>query len=213
MNFKLYVHISPKGKRYYGITKQEVKVRWKNGSHYEGNDHFLRAIKKYGWNNFKHEILFNNLTEEEAKLLEQMYIVLYNTNNPEYGYNQTLGGDGCLGYEHTEEHKAKLKEQYKGEGNPFYGKHHSQETLDYWKETRKKGEEHHRYGTKQSEEAKEKNRKAHEIKVICIETNKIFDSLTKAGESIGVSRHAIRQAIKRNGKSGGYHWEYYEEVV
>lgn len=45
-------------------------------------------------------------------------------------------------------------------------------------------------------------------KVICIETRKIFDTITQAGKSIEVSRKAITNAIKRKGKSGGYRWKY-----
>ena len=43
-NYKVYVHIAPNGKRYYGITKQEVEKRWANGKGYKGNEHFINAI-------------------------------------------------------------------------------------------------------------------------------------------------------------------------
>ena len=36
-NYKVYVHIAPNGKRYYGITKKKVERRWRNGKGYEGN--------------------------------------------------------------------------------------------------------------------------------------------------------------------------------
>ena len=73
-NYKLYVHISPSGKRYYGITSMNPKYRWNNGKGYKNNKYFTSAIVLYGWDNFQHEILFNNLTENEAKLMEQCYI-------------------------------------------------------------------------------------------------------------------------------------------
>lgn len=94
-NYKLYVHISPSNKRYYGITgREKVELRWQNGNGYKKNIYFYRAIKKYGWDNFKHIVLFSNLTKEEAGLLEQMYITLYDTQNPKYGYNICNGGEG-----------------------------------------------------------------------------------------------------------------------
>ena len=111
-DYKLYVHISPSDKRYYGITKMEVKNRWHKGSGYKGNQYFYRAIEKYGWNNFIHEVLFDNLTKEEACLLEQMYIALYDTSNPRKGYNLTLGGEGTVGrtFKMSEETKRKISE-------------------------------------------------------------------------------------------------------
>ena len=99
----MYVHISPSNKRYYGITSAGCKRRWQNGNGYKTQQYFYRAIEKYGWNNFQHIVLFNNLTENEAKLLEQCYIALYDTTNKNKGYNITDGGEGVRGYKHTEE--------------------------------------------------------------------------------------------------------------
>jgi len=45
-------------------------------------------------------------------------------------------------------------------------------------------------------------------KVICVETGEIFDSLTKAGQSINGSYNGIIQAIKKGLKSGGKTWKY-----
>ena len=90
---KLYVHINKaNGKRYFGITGQKkAEDRWNNGKGYKGL-YFYDDIVAYGWNNFEHIVLFDNLTKEEAELLEQMYIALYNTTNPKFGYNIALGG-------------------------------------------------------------------------------------------------------------------------
>nr|DAZ35297.1 MAG TPA: intron associated endonuclease [Caudoviricetes sp.] len=107
-NFVVYKHTSPSGKVYIGITCQDIQARWKNGYGYTNNKHFYNAINKYGWDNIEHEILFNNLTEEEAKLMEQMYIALYDSNNPNNGYNRTLGGDGAKGIYFTAETRKKM---------------------------------------------------------------------------------------------------------
>lgn len=83
-------------KRYIGQTKQTPAKRWgKNGSEYlrKGNEHFKNAILKYGWDNFEHLILYTNLDREEANLKEIELIQLYQTNNPDYGYNLTNGGN------------------------------------------------------------------------------------------------------------------------
>lgn len=48
---------------------------------------FFRDIVLYGWNNVKHEIIKDNLTKEESIKLENEYIKKYNTDNILYGYN------------------------------------------------------------------------------------------------------------------------------
>lgn len=94
-SFKVYMHTSPSGKRYIGITCQvDPKRRWgSNGCGYSDNEYFWRAIRKNGWQNFKHEILFEGLTEKEAKEKEIELIALYDTTNQSNGYNITPGGD------------------------------------------------------------------------------------------------------------------------
>ena len=74
--FKVYKHTAPSGKIYIGITGQEVNKRWQNGFGYVGNDYFMKAIKKYGWDSIKHEILFDRLTKEEAESKEIELIML-----------------------------------------------------------------------------------------------------------------------------------------
>ena len=112
MNYKVYVHISPSGKRYYGITKQSnVNQRWKNGKGYSNNQYFTRAINKYSWDNFTHIIVAKGLTEAEAKWLEIELIREWDTTNIDKGYNISLGGEGgnC-----SEETRKKIGEAHKG---------------------------------------------------------------------------------------------------
>lgn len=75
----VYKHTSPSGGIYIGITKQNPIVRWNNGFGYKRNPHFYNAIQKYGWNNFQHEIIFSNLTQEEAENYEKIFIAKYRT--------------------------------------------------------------------------------------------------------------------------------------
>ena len=91
-NYCVYKHTSPSTKVYIGITKQAPNGRWKNGLGYESSPHFWNAIKKYGWENFKHEVLYTGLSCEHACLIEQMLIEEYDSTNPLYGYNQKIGG-------------------------------------------------------------------------------------------------------------------------
>lgn len=58
------------------------------------NDVISRAIRKYGKENFKIELLVDDLTQEEANFLEDFYINEYNTRVPN-GYNVREGGKGA----------------------------------------------------------------------------------------------------------------------
>lgn len=107
----LYKHTSPSGKVYIGIT-QDVKHRWRgDGRGYKGSNRFWNAIKKYGWDKIKHEILYERLTKEDASEKEKEIIAEYNSADPNYGYNLALGGFGA---ELTEEAKEKKRNSLKG---------------------------------------------------------------------------------------------------
>lgn len=66
----------------------------KDGYQYHQCTHFWRAIQKYGWDNFEHIVLIEDLSKEMANIIESELIKKYNTTNARYGYNTTLGGDG-----------------------------------------------------------------------------------------------------------------------
>lgn len=91
-SYSVYRHISPNGKSYIGITKQDPERRFQRGNGYKTQTAFSRAIEKYGWDNFKHEILEEGLTEKEACEKEAYYIEhVYNSFAPN-GYNTREGG-------------------------------------------------------------------------------------------------------------------------
>ena len=93
MAFCVYKHTAPDGKVYIGITGRDPTERWANGKGYTGQRRFYNAIKKYGWETFSHEILAEDLTEEEAKEQEIALIALYDSTDPQKGYNVSKGGD------------------------------------------------------------------------------------------------------------------------
>lgn len=111
---------------YIGITSRKPEIRWGvNGRNYrpcKGRySCFYNAIKKYGWDNFEHEILENDLTYEQACDKERYYISFYNTKAP-YGYNLTDGGEGTCGYESSENFCKKRSELVSGGNNPTASK-------------------------------------------------------------------------------------------
>lgn len=142
-NYCVYKHTSPSNKIYIGITKN-IKNRWSRKGHgYKNNPYFINAINKYGWDNFKHEILFDKLTKNEACELEKTLIKEYNSTDRSIGYNISLGGEAFFeGCTHTKETKEKLskvlKGKNKGENSYWYGKSTPTKGIKYSKEHNKK---------------------------------------------------------------------------
>lgn len=245
-NYIVYMHRNKiNSKVYIGITYQKAKNRWrKNGDGYK-HQKFYYAIKKYGWNNFEHIILFEKLTFEEACLKEQELIKLYNSNNRKYGYNHSIGGEnGSKGsnWDMSEEAKEKDRQAHLGEKNGMfgkkpwnYGKHMTKEYKEKiskakkgtkpWNKGKQLSDEHKEkvsISTKiamQRPEVKEKLHKKKKIndkhtwkKVVCIETNIIYESIHEAERKTKCRNSDIVAVCKGKRKTcGGYHWRYYEE--
>lgn len=217
MNYKVYCHIFPNKKMYIGITQQDVYKRWKRGKGYEKQKCVYSAIKKYGWDNIKHIILFDNLTKNEAETKEIELIRIFKTNNRCFGYNIANGGN-CSGTV-SDETKAKISKAHKG-------KHYYQ---GYWKgkklsdEHRKKLSLSHKgqksiitettkkkiSKTLQGHEVTYETRKKIAKPVICIETGKIYYSAREASKQTNVQYKNISSVCNKKRKTaGGYHWEF-----
>lgn len=136
-NYIVYKHTNKtNGKVYIGITCQRIHDRWKGGHGYR-SQYFSRAIKKYGWDGFIHEIVAENLSKEDACELERILIKSYRSTETEYGYNQALGGDGGGMYNkhHSESAKKKISKARKENGFTEDHKRHISES--------KQGAKHH----------------------------------------------------------------------
>lgn len=102
MSWLIYKHTNKiNGKCYIGQTKQAAGIRWANGNGYknyadENSCVFYNAIRKYGWENFEHTILEENIeTQELANERESFWINFYKSYlgfDDCNGYNMTLGG-------------------------------------------------------------------------------------------------------------------------
>lgn len=241
--YKVYKHTLSKsvsGKEndmvYIGITSQENPWdRWGvHKAHYKYNKHFSRAISKYSWENFLHEVLFDGLTKKEAEDLEIKLISEYNSTNENFGYNKANGGSS--NGKHTEETKRiiseKAKERLKNpENNPLYGTHRSEETKRKISEKtigrkvseeakqkmseQRAGEKNVMYGKTHTEEAKEKIKLAVSRSVRCIETGIVYPSALEAKRQIGADNSVINRCINGKAAYAGklpdgtkLHWEY-----
>ena len=223
--YTVYKHTAPNGKVYIGMTSQKnMARRWQRGVGYRTQTLFYRAIKKYGWDAFSHDVLFSGLTKEQAERIEISLIYLFKSNRPQHGYNIDNGGN-CTGT-HSEETKRKIAEAQMGPKNHMWGKHNVN------------------YGKKMSAEFCEKNRIAHlgqpsywrgkhlpphvieklrnrvvteetrrkisearSVPVKCVETGEVFKSGQAAAEWLGINRGCIANAIKGKHRAGGFHWE------
>lgn len=169
------------------------------------SDHFKNIVEKV---NVCYEILYDNLTEEEAYELERDTIedLVFNegysisikgfTRNENHLVNKSWGGDGNQGFSQSEEAKEKLREyhtgkklsestKYKlsilntGESHPNYGKHLSESTKEKISKANK--------GRERTEEWLEKLSESHKgipspnrKKVLCIELDIEFESVAAA---------------------------------
>lgn len=186
----VYKHTFPNNKVYIGITSCiKPNGRWRNGKGYE-TQYVYRAIKKYGWNNIKHEILYDNLFKEQAEEKEILLIKLYKSNDRKYGYNIENGGHIN---KVSKETKLKLK------GNKFAKGHKLDE------EQRKRMTELSR-----TPEARKKLSKAKSKKIICIETGVVYENSLIAQQETGIGFGNIRNVCMGLRKTaGGYHWRDY----
>lgn len=235
-NYIVYAHINKiNGKMYIGLTKQRPEERWRKGKGYKSSPHFYSSIMKYGWNNFVHLILFDKLTKDEAKNLEIMLISKYKTRNKLYGYNLTKGGDDGNGSPIPFEVKEKIKQtlskkvvQLSKKDNSLINTYDSlintyDSLIDAEKQTGISSKHISRCCLKQRKSTKGYHWMFYEDylnngfnigdtqtkKVICVEKNKIFNSIKEASDFIGVSPASVCNCCKGKTKtSGGYTWNY-----
>jgi len=100
-------------KKYFGYSSGTLQKRWKghceNTFKFNSNYCFHNAIRKYGRNNFKKEVIRVCKTIKEAKVWERIYIRKFKTNinryGHDFGYNMTDGGEGTSGFKWTEKQK------------------------------------------------------------------------------------------------------------
>lgn len=114
--YTVYMHKNKiNNKVYIGQTRTSVNNRWQDGKGYKGCTLFERAINKYGWDNFEHIIVASNLTKEESCQMEKDLIALYESTNPQKGYNISTGGEsGHTGVPMSKEAREKISIANKG---------------------------------------------------------------------------------------------------
>lgn len=221
----VYAHVNKiNGKMYVGQTIYggNPNKRWENGRGYKCNAHFWSAIQKYGWDNFEHEIIANNLTASEADNFERLLITKLDLMNPDKGYNLESGGSKNKIL--SDVVKRQMSKSHigiaAGENNPFYGKKHSEESRKKMSVAQSKRCSGPEERAKRSEISKKQflSADAREFmsilkskSVLCIETGKIYSSALEAKRLTGANNASISNCCLHKPyyvTAGGYHWAY-----
>lgn len=235
LNFIVYKHTSPSGKCYIGYTGTPPQKRWGyKGKNYLRKDKqgkyvhllFALAIRKYGWNNFTHEILFTHLTCKQAKQKEIELIRHY--KSLKLSYNITNGGDGTSGAQYSKEERLSRAKRAQ---NINKGKHLSLKTKQKISASSKGkkcaplsdstkakiraarlGKPHPHKGNI-SESSRRAVVEAHKVKVLKFSKEGVFlheySSLTEAAKDNNTYNGNISAACKGKVKSaGGFIWKY-----
>jgi group I intron endonuclease len=117
------------GKFYFGITMCSLSKRWTEHKckSKSSKSHLALAMVKYGVDNFIIEKISDCDSEDKMYELEVSLIKQFKTNNPEFGYNNSIGGEiSSKGKKISDETRGKLSEYQKYRAR----KPHSQETKD-----------------------------------------------------------------------------------
>jgi hypothetical protein len=121
----LYRHIRTDKQQvfYIGIGENESRAYDKKGR--------SRVWKNTANLGYETEILFEDLTWEQAVEKEKEFIALYGRKDLGLGtlVNLTDGGEGTIGYKHTQEAKEKNRIAASGKNNAFYGKERPDHSL------------------------------------------------------------------------------------
>lgn len=234
--YSIYMHKNKtNGKIYVGLTSQDVEQRWHGGNHYEHNAYFSSAIEKYGWDGFEHIVLLTGLTHDEAIQKEREYIALYHSNEHDYGYNLTPGGES---YQFSDEQRKKISESVIKTKNSsqFIEKKNSIYTEE-WKENVRQAtlkamnnkvvkekmrtiynsEEWRKNNAKTTKQQWEntdllnKIRKANGKRVYCIELDREFYCISDIVREFNINKAVIRDCCNGKRETDNklhYHWRF-----
>lgn len=225
-NYTVYVHTNKEnGMRYVGITSQSVSARWQaNGNGYRKQEHFWRAIKKYGWDNFEHEIVASGLSKDDACALEQKLILMYDSCDNTKGYNKSTGGEfGAVGVIKNDNQRTAASQALRKKWeDQVFRKAASNRViaLNQSEEMRKKrSESNHLRGVSDDTRKKISNAKtghklgpfsdehkrkisehhsggADEVSVVCVETGEVFKSINDASRVKHINKKQISNCCR-----------------
>jgi hypothetical protein len=189
MKYYTYAHYTEDTKELFYIGKGTGQDHKRAKCVWNRNPFWKNKVTKHG--GFTYEILAYWDTEEEAFSHERLLISCFSNLT-----NLTTGGEGLSGHKQSAETKEKRAQAHRGRKN-------SQKTLERMSKAQKENET----AKKTLEQEREKQKK----KVLCIETNEVFNSLSEAGQKTKVPFQNIsKSCLGQRAKAGGYTWKYIE---
>lgn len=221
----IYKHTNKiNGKAYIGQTCQIPERRWRNGEGYKDSPKFWKAIEKYGWDNFEHEIIETDLSSKEADEREIYWIAYYDTyNNDEKGYNMTPGGSNFMSeLWQDKDYRQKMNKSFsEARQKSWSNKEFADKALSLLLEGLTKVWQDTEWREQRIKNLLGKNNPNSKA-VINIETGLIFDTIKEASEWAGLnSVSGIGQCCKGKQKSSGkhpisqapLHWKYINDLT
>lgn len=187
-------------KVYVGQTTKSVERRWKE--HCKPSSRctvLVNAIKKYGKDNFKIEIIETCVSVEDLNTREIQLISELNCLIPN-GYNIVKGGNRgptLLGEKNPWYNKCGIL-------HPLYGKKRSQDFIDRIKIT-SSGSNNGMFGVRGKDHPSS-------IKIKCLTNNKIYEAVQDASRELNIDSSSIVKVLKgKRVKAGNHIFQYVEE--
>ena len=193
--YSVYVHTNKvNGKRYVGITCQRPEDRWKNGSPYRRCPYFYKAIRKYGWNGFMHDVLWQEMYSLSMRKKMSESALKRNQDPTKFANicegNRKRWADAA---EHDKISKG-LKSYYAK--NPDRHERISEERKHFFAE----------HPEKKKTRAVVQLSKAGEV-------IKVWSNMTEAAQQFGTNSQNISAVCNgRRRTAGGYIWRYSDEL-
>lgn len=206
--YKIYLVYENDIPCYVGVTKQSLEKRLRN-YHGDKREALYNATHKYkDWKNHFRIVLLdtaNNYKESREKeyILTLFYMQFFKL------YNRAIGDMK------TPEYKQKISDAHKKLNKVGYwkGKSLPKETIEKIKQSKSKKIYWHTDDWREQHSIDIKGKKnGRARKVMCTETNTIYNCIKDAAVELNISYSSIRSVCCGSSKSaGGYHFKYYKE--
>lgn len=215
------------GKKYLGQKK--FARGWK--TYLGSGTKFREEIKRFGKENFSRNIVHICYSPEELNAAEYEISVYLDVVENDDWYNLCYGGGTISGFHHSDETRQKMSEAQTGEKHWAFGTQHTDEWKQHMKQilsgkprpddVREKisnglkgkytGDKNPRYGKPRTDEERQKISNGHKkVKIVCIDTEVVYESIQAAHRATGIDPRNITQAIRKHCRAGGYYWDTLE---